>query len=208
METVNLFWRTAQAGQLAGGAWAHEKERFSTQEMANALAVSNAHGHYSAAPPGGPRPGAALRGIQFHRRTQAPGLERLSRRAVRCRGRHHSAPCQPGGCGSLRPGDAHANPHSGLYAYARLFSGARRVHQRAVRGAAPAIGFGRRPVHSRHHRQRADIVLRSHALSLQGRGPMNSNNISACPPHDKRRKRRRLPRPGPTSLCGTRFISP
>ena len=115
----------------------------------------HAHGHYSAAPPGGPRPGAALRGIQFHRRTQAPGLERLSRRAVRRRGRHHSAPCQPGGCGSLRPGDAHANPHSGLYAYARLFSGARRVHQRAVRGAAPAIGFGRRPVHSRHHRQRA-----------------------------------------------------
>ena len=31
----------------------HGKERFSTQEMANALAVRHAHGHYSAAPPGG-----------------------------------------------------------------------------------------------------------------------------------------------------------
>lgn len=141
METVNLFG--AQRGRAAqAAAWAHGKRTFFHTGDGERSGGEHAHGHYSAAPPGGPRPGAALRGIQFHRRTQAPGLERLSRRAVRRRGRHHSAPCQPGGCGSLRPGDAHANPHSGLYAYARLFSGARRVHQRAVRGAAPAIGLG------------------------------------------------------------------
>ena len=39
METVNLFG--AQRGRAAqAAAWAMEKERFSTQEMANALAVS------------------------------------------------------------------------------------------------------------------------------------------------------------------------
>ena len=39
METVNLFG--AQRGRAAqAAAWAMEKERFSTQEMVNALAVS------------------------------------------------------------------------------------------------------------------------------------------------------------------------
>ncbi len=134
----------------------HGKRTFSTQEMANALAVST------------PTAITLLR-----RRLEGHGLVQPLREFSSTGGRKPRAWSACPGARyvvgadiTLRHVSLVAVDLSGqvtrtqtrtlaFYAYARLFSGARRVHQRAVRGAAPAIGFGRRPVHSRYHRQRA-----------------------------------------------------
>ncbi len=175
------FRRTARAGG-AGGCMGHGKERFSTQEMANALAVSTPTAITLLRRLEGPRPGAALQGIQFHRRTQArawsacPGARYVVGADITLR--HVS----PGGCGIFRPGDAHANPHSGLYAYARLFFGRSPRSSASCARSCPGNRFWASacpfPASSAAGRTSSCAPTR---FPFRDCGPMNSNNISACP---------------------------